>query len=78
MMNWLSVAVSMVLMYFRPPVALSPSQLFSSTFCIPFFGQKYFNINLYSDSYVFIILNRWIFGCLLSFERSRTMEVNHQ
>ena len=64
--------------YFSSPCCIVSEPVFSSDFCIPFFGQKHFNIKLYSDSYVFIILNRWIFGCPLSFGRSRAMEVSHR
>ena len=76
--NSLRVAVSMALMSFLHPVALSPNQLFSSDFYMPFFGQKYFNIKLYSDLYVFMVSNLWILGCLLSFGSSSTMEVRHR
>ena len=64
--------------YFSSPCCIVSEPVFSSDFYIPFFGQKHFNIKLYSDSYVFIILNRWIFGCPLSFGRSKTTEVSHR
>ena len=63
---------------FRPPVWLYPIHLFSFAFFKPVFGQHYLRIKLYSNSYGFIIFNRFIFGLPLSLGCNKTIQMNYR
>ena len=72
------VTVSMELVIFILPIYFVPNHLLLSNFFIPNLGQNYLSVRLYSDLYVLMILNRWIFGLPASFGRSIKMKISHR
>ena len=71
-------AGSIELILCRPPFWLYPSHLFFSTSPIRIFGQKYFSIKFYSDSYLLIVISRCILGIPLSLGMKMTIGVSNR